>query len=161
MNDNPKTHKACRRMSGHPSTLVYDPGPPRCIAACVRRLERAQARSSNSPLTLHPLRLAVALWLALVAGLASAQGYPNRPVRMIVGQPAGGNADLTARLYLATPRRAIWRAIRRRQSRWRWRRNRHRARGARSARRLYVVPRPHGAGHQSGADQEPAFRHPS
>ncbi len=39
------------------------------------------------------------LCLPFVAGLASAQGYPNRPVRMIVGQPAGGNADLTARLY--------------------------------------------------------------
>jgi hypothetical protein len=39
---------------GHPSSLVFDPGPPRCIAPGVRRLERAQARSSNSRLTLHP-----------------------------------------------------------------------------------------------------------
>jgi len=36
------------------SSLVSDPGPPRCIAAGVRRLERAQARSSNSRLTPHP-----------------------------------------------------------------------------------------------------------
>jgi tripartite-type tricarboxylate transporter receptor subunit TctC len=47
----------------------------------------------------HPLKIAGTLWLALAAMLASAQGYPNRPVRMIVGQPAGGNADFTARLY--------------------------------------------------------------
>jgi len=34
------------------------------------------------------------------AGPADAgSGYPVKPVRMIVGQPAGGNADTTARLY--------------------------------------------------------------
>ena len=33
------------------------------------------------------------------AGARVRPGYPNRPVRMIVGQPAGGNADLTARVY--------------------------------------------------------------
>ncbi len=37
--------------------VVSDPGPPRCIAAGVRRLERAQARSSNSRLTPHPSSL--------------------------------------------------------------------------------------------------------
>src|SRR6266850_5394160 len=47
----------------------------------------------------QPLKVAGAMWLALVAGLTFAQGYPSKPVRMIVGQPAGGNADLTARLY--------------------------------------------------------------
>jgi len=35
-------------------SLVSDPGPPRCIASGVRRLDRAQARSSNSRLTLPP-----------------------------------------------------------------------------------------------------------
>src|SRR5687767_10926477 len=38
-------------------------------------------------------------WFAHQPALAAEAGYPTRPVRMIVGQPAGGNADLTARLY--------------------------------------------------------------
>src|SRR5262249_60981229 len=33
------------------------------------------------------------------AGAAATAGYPARPVRLIVGQPAGGNADTTARVY--------------------------------------------------------------
>jgi NADH-quinone oxidoreductase subunit K len=37
--------------------VVGDPGPPRCIAAGVRRLERAQARSSKPRLTPHPSSL--------------------------------------------------------------------------------------------------------
>ena len=37
--------------------------------------------------------------LLLVAGTAVAQQYPARPVRLIVGQPPGGNADTTARIY--------------------------------------------------------------
>jgi len=42
------------KQEGHPSSLVSDPVPPRCIAAGVRRLEGAQAPSSNSRLTPHP-----------------------------------------------------------------------------------------------------------
>jgi len=36
------------------SSLVSDPGPARCIASGVRRLECAQAHSANSRLTLLP-----------------------------------------------------------------------------------------------------------
>lgn len=39
--------------------------------------------------------------LAIVAGLpiaASAQGYPNRPVKVLVAFPAGGSADIVARI---------------------------------------------------------------
>ena len=35
--------------------------------------------------------------LLLVAAAAAAQDFPNRPVRIIVGFPPGGNVDLTAR----------------------------------------------------------------
>jgi len=45
---------ASRRAAREGSSLVSDPGPPRCIAAGVRRLERAQAHSSKPRLTPHP-----------------------------------------------------------------------------------------------------------
>jgi tripartite-type tricarboxylate transporter receptor subunit TctC len=36
--------------------------------------------------------------LAMLAGPASAQAFPDRPVRMVVAFPPGGNVDFTARL---------------------------------------------------------------
>ena len=36
--------------------------------------------------------------LSAVSGIAKAQAYPTRPVRMIVGFPAGGGSDSIARL---------------------------------------------------------------
>ena len=48
-----------------------------------------------------------AITLALTAALptlardASAQGYPTRPVRLILGFPAGGSTDLVARIMAA------------------------------------------------------------
>lgn len=36
--------------------------------------------------------------LPLISGLATAAGYPTRPVRMLVGFPAGGTADLLTRM---------------------------------------------------------------
>ena len=36
--------------------------------------------------------------LPLTSGSASAEAYPSRPVRLIIGYTPGGSADLTARL---------------------------------------------------------------
>ena len=45
------------------------------------------------------LRLAAgAAALPAVSHLASAQSYPSRPVRLIIGYTPGGSADITARL---------------------------------------------------------------
>ena len=42
-------------------------------------------------------RVALACAVLLCSGLAFGQGYPDRPVRMLVGFTAGGSADLSAR----------------------------------------------------------------
>ena len=47
-------HVALKAGNPHPSSLVPDPGPTRYIESGVRRLEGAQAPSSNSRLTPHP-----------------------------------------------------------------------------------------------------------
>jgi tripartite-type tricarboxylate transporter receptor subunit TctC len=39
-----------------------------------------------------------ALLFTLVCGLACAQGYPSKPVRMVVGFPPGGGTDVVARI---------------------------------------------------------------
>jgi tripartite-type tricarboxylate transporter receptor subunit TctC len=44
--------------------------------------------------------------------LASALDYPTRPVRIIVGFPPGGVADITARLISPMAVGAAWPAIR-------------------------------------------------
>jgi tripartite-type tricarboxylate transporter receptor subunit TctC len=43
------------------------------------------------------MRLLVSLLFALAASSVSAQTYPNRPVRMLVGFPPGGGTDIMAR----------------------------------------------------------------
>jgi tripartite-type tricarboxylate transporter receptor subunit TctC len=42
-------------------------------------------------------KLVIALALAATAGLAGAQAYPSKPIRLIIGYPPGGGIDFAAR----------------------------------------------------------------
>ena len=43
-------------------------------------------------------RLLAALATSLIASVATAQPYPNKPIKIVVPYPAGGNADITGRV---------------------------------------------------------------
>jgi len=60
--------------------------------------DEAQSPGHPSTFILHPFSLCALLFVFVIADACSQQ-YPSRPVRLIVGQPAGGNADTTARIY--------------------------------------------------------------
>jgi len=49
----------------------------------------------------NPFRVVAALIAALACGGAAAQNYPQRPIRMVVGLPAGGSTDVMARIVSA------------------------------------------------------------
>jgi tripartite-type tricarboxylate transporter receptor subunit TctC len=51
-------------------------------------------------LTSHKAIWGLLVGLTLGAGLVSAQEYPNKPIRIIVGFPPGGGADTVARLIV-------------------------------------------------------------
>jgi len=44
---------------------------------------------------------AAALFAAMVSGSAHAQNYPQRPIRMVIGLPAGGSTDVMGRIVAA------------------------------------------------------------
>ena len=43
-------------------------------------------------------KIAGALWLSMVMPVAGAQGFPERPVRIVVPYVPGGSTDLLSRL---------------------------------------------------------------
>jgi tripartite-type tricarboxylate transporter receptor subunit TctC len=51
--------------------------------------------------------LPFALALVAVAAQSHAADYPNRPIRLIIGQPPGGTTDLAGRIYAEKMREAI------------------------------------------------------
>src|SRR2546421_11975636 len=53
------------------------------------------------------MKAALAAILLFAFGSAGAQGYPDRPVRILVGYPPGGGTDLVARL-IAQPLSERW-----------------------------------------------------
>ncbi len=56
------------------------------------------------------IRFSRALFAILLCGLATAawsQTYPNKPIRLLVGFTAGGNADLTGRVISAKMAQAL------------------------------------------------------
>ena len=51
-------------------------------------------------MALFPRRLCVLALTALLCGLAQAQGFPNKPIKVVVPSPAGGPPDLILRAIL-------------------------------------------------------------
>jgi tripartite-type tricarboxylate transporter receptor subunit TctC len=48
---------------------------------------------------MRTIRLLIPVFLAVAGGTAHAQAYPSKPVRLIVGFPAGGPADIFGRAF--------------------------------------------------------------
>src|SRR5215467_5987376 len=63
-----------------------------------RRAERDEASTLKLPRRRFLYLATAAAALPSVSRMATAQTYPTRPVRFIIGYPPGGSADLTARL---------------------------------------------------------------
>ncbi len=53
---------------------------------------------SRPPFPRVPFSTVLALGLSLIGGLAAAQGFPNKPITLVVPNPPGGFVDASARL---------------------------------------------------------------
>ena len=104
---------------------------------------------------------ALAAFALVLAGAdaALAQGWPNRPIRMIVPYTPGGYTDLMARLVGQKISDALGQPIVLREQARRQRHHRHRRRRQGRARRLHVRHRDRGACGKRHAQSEAALRH--
>src|SRR5258708_28801015 len=70
------------------------------VHSVAKRRPHRKARPIQEETPMHkPLAAAFAACAALVAGLALAQSYPVKPVKLIVTYPPGGSSDLLARVF--------------------------------------------------------------
>src|SRR5215831_7730785 len=96
-----KTYRSC----------TLEPASVSAVAVWWRPLRPAVTRAQRPPSDCERdamklprrefLRLAAAAAVPTAAVCASAQGYHTRPVRLILGFPAGGSTDLVARIIAA------------------------------------------------------------
>src|SRR6185436_730550 len=84
--------------------MIFDIGPEwiregnRMTSSCLRAFV---ARLSG-----HQLRVWLPVWMAVAAGVVSAQDYPSQPIRLIGSSPGGGS-DTVMRLIAPTLRAAL------------------------------------------------------
>src|SRR5262249_1112961 len=78
-------------------------GPPRSrrragLRGAVALIDRNEASTLKLPRRRFLSLVTAAASLPSISRIATAQAYPTRPVRLIIGYPPGGSADITARL---------------------------------------------------------------
>ena len=92
--------------------------------------------------------------LPAVAGSAYAQSYPTRPLRLVLGYPAGGSTDLVARIMGAWLAERLGQSVRRREQAGRRHQPGGPGGGQFAARRLHAAVRRHHLRHQRDALQD-------
>ncbi len=80
---------------------------PACHPASPARSSAASLAAWSAPMLALILAIPMSMTLTLAAGLAAAQEFPSRPVRLVIGFPPGGPADFFART-LADPLSKQW-----------------------------------------------------